>query len=721
MRHSRTFSLSSSLTDEDLLIDKRPVEILESAFLHYPGLIATINISGDIVDLKGNTVTLLGYEQHDMIGTKATNYLSMHAPGLTDEIFLTALQHGQTLNINLNVIHQNGSAVPMYVKCLPVIKNEEVKGMIIIGNMVVDEEVVKELRTQLTELAEEGRIAKSIHERLDVGIWSLDMKNYKFTYLSKSIENITGATAAEFDQDPKLWRSLLHPEDVHIIDDYQELLRKGEAVKVEYRLIYKDKQLRWIEHQAMPYLNQIGELTRVDGFIMDITERKKLEESIHHFENHDYLTGLMNRKQFTKRLGKVIKSFSMFDEQPSLWVFYIDIDQFKSINDLYSHSVGDQVLASFASRLVRFVGDKGFCARVSGDEFLIAVTNIGSDDHIEHFAADLLDEMESPVIVEEEELYLTVSIGASVYDLHAKQPHTLIKYADLALHRVKMSGRNDWMIFNESIEQEEKEIDQIAHDLRFAIEREQFFILYQPKVNAQTRTITGAEALIRWNHPDAGLIRPSTFIPLAEKHGMISLIDSWVFREVCKDLDTWRKSSHPLLPVSINVSPNRLLKSDFVEQTLRQIKEFDLPPSLIEFELTETSIIMNPVKVKSVMSELQNAGIRFSLDDFGTGYSSLSYLQMFDINTLKVDRSLIQDVQKTTKNQIIAKNLFRMAQEMEIDIIAEGVETQEEMEFLVSQNCSIIQGYFFSRPLTLESLMVYSDVLAETRRKSGGQ
>ncbi len=428
-----------------------------------------------------------------------------------------------------------------------------------------------------------------------------------------------------------------------------------------------------------------------------MTEEKKHQETLDFIANHDYLTKLPNRTCFDRKLNDHISG--AVAEGGQFAVFYLDLDRLNSINETLGYHIGDQLLAAFSNRLLQNLPEDTFLARIGGDEFALCIEAIEEVEDALPIARRIIKEMQRPFYIDDYELFITASIGISYYPFDGDDPLTLLKNANQALKRVKEKGNNDWQIYSSSMNIESFKMYQLERDLRKALINEEFYLVYQPKVNTETGRIEGAEALIRWKHPEWGVVSPGEFIPLAEESGAVLAMGDWVLQEVCATLSGWIRERLPVVPISVNISPKRLLRSDFVQQVKEIITAAGISPSLIEFELTEYVVIQNTEMTKKVISHLKSFGIRFALDDFGTGYSSLSYLMDLDIDTLKIDKSFIDGIGLNKANEGIIKGTLFLANELGIRTVAEGVEEHNQVSFLLQQGCPQIQGYYFSKPV----------------------
>lgn len=553
------------------------------------------------------------------------------------------------------------------------------------------------LRNAEESLKENRAQARGIYDSLEASIWSINLLKDKMIFISKGVEAITGIKRDVFLKNTNKWCELIHPDDQDAFDQMQVVLERGEKIKHQYRIIHANGEARWVEDQTIPIMDSDGKMIRIDGIVTDITERKRYEEHMEFIANRDHLTGLCNQRHFEKSLATVIEKPKTYSECFS--VFYIDIDHFKSTIDVLGHQLGDNVIQRYAERLLKFVHGRGFAARMTGDEFVLCLYHQRGAHHVNRLAEVLTKELEKVIKTEGYDIYTTQSIGISTYGEHGSDPEILVKNADIALSHVKQSGKANWKIYDPFMTEDMNKFYELGRDLRQAIGKNELHLVFQPKVDATSDLIVGAEALSRWNHPKWGPISPADFIPLAEQHGWIDDLSNWSLSSVCELISREYNAGRNIVPISVNVSPRWLLKANFTKKVKETITQYNVPPHLIEFEITETHMIKNASHVEKAMTELKKFGIRFALDDFGTGFSTVSHLSQFDIDILKIDRALIHNITASIKNQRIVEGLIYIAKNLDIDVIVEGVETKEELDFLLQQNCSLVQGYIFSRPI----------------------
>ncbi|MCE5180864.1 MAG: EAL domain-containing protein [Betaproteobacteria bacterium] len=450
--------------------------------------------------------------------------------------------------------------------------------------------------------------------------------------------------------------------------------------------------------------NREGEITNYVAIFSDITERKASEDHVRHLAHHDALTNLPNRMLLLERLGHALVHAH---RQGSLVVvMFLDLDRFKIINDTLGHAVGDQLLKVIAGRLAECVREDDTVARLGGDEFIILLEDVVSIQSVAGVAQKLIHALETPVVMDHQEMFVTTSIGISVYPDDGDSADALIQHADTAMYRAKERGRNNYQFFTADMNARAFERLAMENSLRHALERNEFLLHYQPQVDTKTRRITGMEALLRWQHPDFGLVSPAQFIPIAEETGLIVQIGEWALRAACFQNKAWQDAGLPRLHVAVNLSARQFKQSGLVKMVSRALEDSGLEPAYLEIEITESIAMEHADDTIATLHELKAMGVQISMDDFGTGHSSLSYLMRFPIDTLKIDQSFIQNLTSDSgdsRDDAIAAAITTMARSMKMKVVSEGVETKEQMSFLRDHDRQEVQGYYFSQPLPAEA------------------
>ncbi|WP_018130883.1 bifunctional diguanylate cyclase/phosphodiesterase [Effusibacillus pohliae] len=493
----------------------------------------------------------------------------------------------------------------------------------------------------------------------------------------------------------------IHPDDREAVR--QTIVRRirhgvDEEIQVR-RLVRLDGQVIDVETVTIPF--QLGGKPAAQIFLQDITERKRYEEQIRHQAYHDTLTGLPNRALFSKYLEETLAKANRDGRLVAL--MFLDLDRFKTINDTLGHTVGDKLLCAVAERLQHCVGEPNFVARLAGDEFTVLLPGINRAEEAVAVARNVLDALNQPFRIQESELFVTASIGISVYPSDGTTGELLIKHADAAMYRAKEQGSNHYQIFTPGMKEQAFRRLQLENAIRKALERGEFYLLYQPLVDAESGRIVATEALLRWENPQLGVVSPAEFIPIAEDTGLIMPIGDWVLRTACMQNRLWQDAGYPPIRILVNLSARQCLQLNLVENIQQVLAETGLDARWLELEMTE-SIMQNSTDTIVTLQRLRQLGIRISIDDFGTGYSSLSYLKRLPIDGLKIDRTFMQDIADDRKNAAIVRAIIQMAHCLNLRVTAEGVETREQADYLRQVQCDQMQGFLFSRPLTADAM-----------------
>jgi diguanylate cyclase (GGDEF)-like protein len=447
----------------------------------------------------------------------------------------------------------------------------------------------------------------------------------------------------------------------------------------------------------LAHRNADGEVAYLSSVARDISERKYFEMRLEHAAQYDTLTGLPNRVLLHDRLGQVLAFAHRNGRRVA--VMLLDLDRFKTINDTLGHDTGDRLLREAARRLTACIREEDTLARWGGDEFIIILPELSESQNAAVVAKKVLQAFVPPFVLGDRELFVTTSIGIALYPDDDQSVEGLIKNADVAMYRAKEQGGSNYQFYTANMNAAAFERLALESSLRKALERGELLLHYQPQVELETGQVIGAEALLRWRHPDLGLVPPAQFIPLAEETGLIVPIGEWVLREACRQNKMWQEALARPLRVAVNLSARQFRHQDVLELTARVLNETGLAPSCLELELTESYIMQNPESAIATLRDLKAMGVHLSIDDFGTGYSSLSYLKRFPIDAVKVDRSFVGDVTTDPDDAAIASAIIAMAHNLKLKAIAEGVETEEQLAFLKALKCDLLQGYYFSRPV----------------------
>jgi diguanylate cyclase (GGDEF)-like protein/PAS domain S-box-containing protein len=517
-------------------------------------------------------------------------------------------------------------------------------------------------------------------------------KRGKVIYASPSHENILGYDANKLIN-TNLY-AIIHPEDRKIVlKVFTTGVSQREGQSVECRLKSTNGDWVWVEARGTPFINEEGELEKVVIVKRDITERKQYEAELEYMAFQDSLTGLPNRRSFLNQLDILVSQ-----GKSPFTIFYLDVDRFKYVNDSLGHHKGDELLKAIANRLID-VEDFDHVARLSGDEFVLLAEGLHDDKDITVRANKLLKIFKRAFSLNNFDFHLGASIGIATYPNDGEDSLALLKNADSAMYEAKDNGKNQYKIYHPSMNERTFEWLVLENDLHKALEKNEFFIEYQPRIDMVTKKVAGAEALIRWNHPTYSRVNPANFIPLAEETGLIIPIGKWVLHTACQQLKSWHNAGYANMKMSVNFSARQFLSESLIKDVEAAIISSGIKPADLEIEITESTLLQNELVVLSVLKELKDMGVQITLDDFGTGYASLTYLTKYHVDALKIDKSFIKDISKNSEKDAITTAVITLAHSLNMRVVAEGVETDEDYNHLLSKSTDEIQGYFISRPI----------------------
>jgi diguanylate cyclase (GGDEF)-like protein/PAS domain S-box-containing protein len=559
----------------------------------------------------------------------------------------------------------------------------------------------------------EARLANAQH-LAQLGHWDWDLASRE-VYRSPEAMRILGVEDAAIGVDHMAFMALVHPSDRGDLERAVQLaLDRAQAYSLECRIVRADGAERVVHEQAVVECDGAGRPIRIHGTTQDITERKQAEQRIRRLALYDTLTELPNRQFFKEQLSHSLGHAQRVAQKVAVLV--LDLDRFKRINETLGHSVGDQLLAAVGARLTQSLRSAdyvtrtdaaplaGNLARLGGDEFTIQVTGLSQADDVAKVARRILGALSQPFNLGDQEIVVTASAGIAVYPDDGADVETLLKNADSAMYHAKDQGKDNYKFFSPSMNVSSLTRLTLETQLRKAIERGELLLHYQPKVDAVSCRIAGVEALIRWQHPDLGMISPAEFIPLAEETGLIVPIGEWVLGEAARQAAAWRAAGLPPISIAVNMASPSFGQPDFVPKVAAVLAQAKLEPGAIEIELTESVLMHDVEAARATLRALKDHGVGLSVDDFGTGYSSLAYLKRFPIDTLKIDRSFVRDVMHNAEDASITGAIIALGKSLGLAVVAEGVETEAQAAFLRSRGCTLMQGYLFSRPVPAEEI-----------------
>ena len=556
------------------------------------------------------------------------------------------------------------------------------------------------------DVAEKKKILEESQRIAHIGSWKFDIVQQELTWSDEiyKIFEVDKDVAPSYD----LVLKRTHPEDRERIDKaYLDSLKTQTPYHIIHRLLFDDGRIKYVEEACETSFDANGQPLISIGTVQDVTNQKLLENRLHqqkeamsHLAHHDTLTRLPNRTLLHDRLHKAIQTAKR--DGSIFAVLFVDLDHFKEINDSLGHNIGDQVLKKVAKRLQSIIRESDTLARLGGDEFTIIMENLNNGHDASILAKKIIDILIKPLHVADHSLYVSCSIGISLFPNDGESVEDLLKFADTAMYKAKEDGRANYQFYSAEMTTLAFERVIMEANLRNALQKSEFEVYYQPQVNGHSDSLIGMEALVRWKHPQMGFIFPSKFIPLAETTGLIVQLDRYVMREAMHQLHTWYAEGLNPGVLALNLSLQQIKQKDFIEYVEQLFIDTECKPEWVEFEVTESSIMTNTQEAIKVLKQLSDLGVTIAVDDFGTGYSSLSYLKKLPIDKLKIDQSFVRELPDDEEDAAITQAVIALAKSLKLNIIAEGVETKEQKEFIVQNGCDNIQGYYYSRAVDKE-------------------
>lgn len=654
-----------------------------SLYEQNPDAVMIFDTEGRFVSAN-KAVSIYGYSAEELIDKPFSDYLLAEDIERVVAHFNQAVE-GRATAFECSMIDKEGDKREISVTDIPIYENKKVTGV-----YTIIKDITQHKKAQNDLMEAEAKYRCLIENSL-VGVYIL--QDGKIVYVNPRLCEMSGYS---FDELIGMEiTDCIYPEDLTLVNENINKRYKNEAASVtyEYRAIRKDKSVITLEIYGSKIFYNGREA--IIGTVIDITERKNTEKIIKHMAYHDQLTDLPNRYLLREKLNEAI--IDSRQNNCHFALLFLDLDRFKPINDTMGHEIGDKVLIEIAERLKACVYKSDIISRYGGDEFSILLPGAGVRRASE-VAQQIITKISLPITLHHHELLLTPSIGISVFPNHGESFNTLIKNADLAMYHAKSSGKNNFQFFNDELNTKAQYELDLEVNLRKALEQNQLELFYQPQFNLETNQIDGAEALMRWIHPDKGIIPPANFIPLAEETGLIIPMGEWALRTACQENKKWQVAGYSPITVSVNISAKQFFQSNLVEIVQSALTETGLDPKYLELEITE-SITMDVERSISTLLELKKIGVNISIDDFGTGYSSLNYLKRLPIDKLKIDQSFIHECPHDINSNTLVRTIIIMAHLLKLQVKAEGVETQEQVSFLLGQGCKEAQGYLFSKPI----------------------
>lgn len=692
----------------DKTAHKQAMEALRQSEEKYRSILENIEEGFFEVDLAGNftffnnsTCSLLGYSRNEMMGLNYRNYTDKESCKDVFQTFNNVYNTGVTANdFDWLIVRKDGTK--RYVEASVSLKKDPSENPVGFQGFTHDVTDRKQAEEALRHSEEKYR---NILENIQEAYFEVDLAG-NFTFFNDSLCRLTGCTRKELTG-TNYSRFSDKENSQKVFLAFNKVYNTGKPTEgFDWLIIRKGGSKRYIEASVSLQKDSSGKPSGFKGVIRDITERKRIEQELNYMATHDTLTGLPNRLMFNQLLNQAIQSAKRNKNQ--LAVFFIDLDRFKIINDTLGHEAGDQLLQETAKRFRQSLRAVDVVGRLGGDEFVILIEDFHDMSQVAKVAHKILSAAIKPMVIIGEECRVTASIGISVYPDDGQDEQSLMKNADIAMYFAKEEGKNNYQFYSRDIKSQSTERLSIETNLRRALERGELSLDYQARLDFRTNEITGVEALLRWNNQYLGAVTPTQFIPVAEETGLIVPIGKWVMKTACAQNMAWQKQGLPPVCVAVNLSLRQLMDDNLLEDIKSVLKETGLAPNLLELEITESMVMHNPSRLIALLTKIKALGVRLAIDDFGTGYSSLAQIKHFPIDTLKVDRSFIRNLPQDSEDKAITEAIITMGKTLSLTVVAEGVETPEQENYLREHVCDEMQGFYFSKPVAAE---LFADLL----------
>jgi diguanylate cyclase (GGDEF)-like protein/PAS domain S-box-containing protein len=685
---------------------KRSEEHLERTKAKLSAIISTIPDLIWVKDVEGVYLmcnpafeNFFGAPCAEIIGKTDYDFISRSQADFFRQKDREAMESGEMqINEERIVFANNGQSALLETRKIPVYNGNHFMGVLGIGRDITHQKQLEEkILLNGNRLKEAQKIAK-------IGSWELEFPGLRLHW-SDEVYRILEIPQGEFEPSYDHFLNCIHPEERPLIDTmFHTSLKNKTPYDMVHRLLMSDGRIKYVHEQGETLYDEEGIPYRSIGTIQDVTKQKNVEKKIEHMAHHDSLTGLPNRILAKERAEQIMENVKNSDYYAAF--LFIDLDGFKAINDSLGHSAGDAMLKLITTRLKECVRESDTISRLGGDEFLVILSEIKEVCNVTAVAEKILIALEKPFEIATHILSSSASIGIALYPDHAESFEALLQYADTAMYKAKDSGKNSYCFYTQQMAHNLIGQFKIQNDLKNALINGEFILYYQPQIDLSTRTIIGAEALIRWSHPQLGMIPPMNFISIAESTGLIVPIGEWVIREACAQAARWCDMGMNLT-VAVNISAVQFKRGNLQEIVKSAISDTGIDPKCLELELTESIIMHDAEKTLQTVRNLKSYGILLSIDDFGTGYSSLAYLKRFAVDKLKIDQSFIRDVLSDQEDAVIVSTIVQMAKNLNLKTIAEGVENGEILSFVEGFGCDEVQGYHFAKPMEAEAFEVY--------------
>ncbi len=684
------------------------IETLRRSEQRYRNILDGIQDAYFEVDLKGRITFFnnalcrqLGYDKEELMGMTPQQYTDHDTQQRMFDAFIQLYKTGVSIKAIEETIIRKDGTVGVSELSVSLMRDSAGKPM---GFAGISRDVSERKQMEETIRQSEERY-RTIIDEMEEWYFETDLIG-NITFCNDIFANILGYSLKELNN-LNLLKFLKKDDSDSVYRLFKQVYHSGNPSKnFPYEFIRPNSNRTSAEFSVFPKRDKDAKIIGYRGVGHDITERKHAEERIQYLATHDILTGLPNRLMFSQLLNHAILSSKRYQRQFA--ILFIDLDRFKIINDTLGHEAGDRLLQEISMRLMQTLRAVDVVARLGGDEFVILIEEISDLHQVEIVADRILSVVIKPVTLMNEECRVTASIGISVFPKDAEDEQSLMKNADLAMYLAKEEGKNNYQFYTPDIHSKSLELLSIETNLRSALERNELTLQYQAKVDFKTNTINGVEALLRWDSPILGSVTPTQFIPVAEESGLIVPIGRWVLKTACAQNAAWHHAGLPPVRVAVNLSLRQLSDEFLIDDIKNALNDSGMDPELLELEITESMVMHNPIRMIAVLKDIKKLGVRIAIDDFGTGYSSLAQIKNFPVDTLKVDRSFIRNITKDAEDDAITDAIISMGKTLNLTVVAEGVETVEQMNFLRDHSCDEMQGFYFSKPVLPEE---FADLL----------
>ena len=657
-------------------------------FENSPESIVLIDMEDRVIEANPSFEELFGYTRHESRGRRLSELIVPDGEEEDATELSGAVLRGGVVTLERPRRRKDGSIVFVRILGYPIFHGEQLMGIFgIYSDISFRVRAERELRLQ-------GAAMNSAANAI-----LITGRHGQIEWVNPAFSRLSG-----YDEEEVLGKdlaSLTADGDVFGPESVGELAH-GEMWRGQVMNRHKDGHLYTVDQTVTLLRDQVDRREHLVVVQEDITVRLEAERRLKHLAGHDFLTNLPNRYNFTRQLRLELERAHRDGRQ--LAVLLVDLDQFKDVNDAFGHVVGDELLVAVAKRLRDTLRDRCLLGRFGGDEFAVLQTEVEDIGNVSGLARRLIATFSEPLDVNDRRIHVGVSIGIAVYPPGKPEARELVKCADLALYQAKNEGRSTFRFYVDGMDKEVRRRMRFGQQLHGAIKREELFLEYQPQVDVESRKILALEALLRWRHGEHGLISPGDFVPIAEASGLIVPIGEWVLRQACAQGQAWRDRFQVDIPVAVNLSPVQFKDPRLLETVQQALAESGLPPRLLELELTEGLLMQASENVQNTLHRLRDAGVRLSLDDFGKGYSSLGYLGRFPLEKLKIDRTFIRDMENSRQHRVIVGTIAELGRKLGLEVLAEGVEEERQVEILLEEGCRQVQGFLFSRPLAADEI-----------------